>query len=602
MKSYLWTVFSVASGLWCGIGLLSADVKTPAIFGDHMVLQASTKLPVWGTATAGEKVTVTVGGTTGSATTGADGKWLVTLDPLKAGTAPVTMTIAGKNTLTYSDVLVGDVWICSGQSNMEFGLNSEWDAKDQIAQANLPLVHLFLVTHKTSLTPVTDTVPPMAPYLAGEWVVCTPENVVKVGGWNGFTAVGYFFGREIQKVTGQPVGLIETNWGGTPAQAWTSTEKLASDPVLKHYADTHAQNVANYPTALANFPAAQAKFTDDMAKWKSDNGLAPAATMTEINMASMKAKSARKPEAPQAPTAADGGQNAPSNLFDGMIAPLIPYGIKGAIWYQGESNAGAAAEYATLFPAMISDWRARWNEGDFPFLFVQLARYKDPNTGFALVRESQAKTLSLPNTGMAVAFDVGDQNDIHPKDKLDVGKRLALAAEHVAYGKDLVYSGPVYDKIRAEGGAIHVSFTQVGGGLIVGSAPWARRRRSRSRRHRWWASPSRAMTRRSTRPMRRSTATRWLLPARRCRSRSRCGTRLSTRRAISTTRTTCPLRLSAATIGKFRSSSPRRRHQHRPWPSKGISFGREKESSRGCLAGRIPGDGSHSLTDKATVF
>ena len=475
MKSYLWTVFSVASGLWCGIGLLSADVKLPAIFGDHMVLQAGTKLPVWGTAAAGEKVTVTVGGETGSATTGADGKWLVTLEPLQAGTAPLTMTVAGTNTLTYSDVLAGDVWICSGQSNMEFGLGNEWDAKDQIAQANLPLVHLFLVPKKTSLTPLTDTTPPSPPHLDGQWVACTPDNVVNVGGWNGFSAAGYFFGREIQKVTGQPVGLIGTYWGGTPAQAWTSTEKLASNPVLKHYADTHDQLAANYAKAQANFPAAKAAYDAELAKWKADNGLAATATPMEINVASAKAKAAREPEAPRAPAQSDGGPNAPSNLFDGMIAPLIPYAIKGAIWYQGESNGGSVAqamEYRTLFPAMITDWRARWGEGDFPFFFVQLAKYKNPNPPYAVLRESQAKTLSLPKTGMAVAYDVGDQDDIHPKDKLDVGQRLALAAEHVAYGKDLVYSGPVYAKKKVESDAIRVSFTQVGGGLIIGSAPW----------------------------------------------------------------------------------------------------------------------------------
>ena len=278
-----------------------------------------------------------------------------------------------------------------------------------------------------------------------------------------------------QHIGGQPVGLIETNWGGTPAQAWTSTEKLASDPALKHYADQHAQLAANYAKAVANHDALQAKFNADMDKWKSDNGLAATATTMEINTASAKAKAAHQPEAPHAPVAADGGQNAPSNLFDGMLAPLIPYGIKGAIWYQGEANGNSVAqamEYRTLFPAMITDWRARWGEGDFPFFFVQLARYKNPNPGYAVLRESQAKTLSLPNTGMAVAFDVGDQDNIHPKDKLDVGKRLALAAEHVAYGKDLVYSGPVYDKIAVDSSAIRVSFTQVGGGLIIGSAPW----------------------------------------------------------------------------------------------------------------------------------
>ncbi len=431
----------------------------PTIFGDHMVLQQGTKLPVWGTAAAGEKVTVTVGTETGSATAGADGKWRVTLAPLPAGTAPVTMTVAGKNTLTFSDVLVGDVWICSGQSNMQFALGGEDNATAALAAANQPLIRLFTVPDKTALTPNAD-IP------GAKWEVCTPDTA------KGFTAVGYHFGLEIQKMTGQPVGLIHTSWGGTPAQAWTSIEKLQSDPVLKHYADDYAKLAAAYPQAAAAYPAAEAAFRAAITKWRQDNGLPENATAQEMNAANAKAAAEKRPQAPKLPTPPDGGAHAPSILFNSMIAPLIPYAIKGAIWYQGESNAGAGLEYATLFPAMITDWRARWGEGDFPFLWVQLAKYTEPNRGFALIREAQLKTLALPKTGMAVAFDIGDQFNIHPKDKADVGHRLALAAKHVAYGQDLVYSGPIYAAMKVEGATVHVSFTQVGGGLIIGKAPW----------------------------------------------------------------------------------------------------------------------------------
>jgi sialate O-acetylesterase len=455
-------------------GRLGADVKMPAIFGDHMVLQQGTKLPVWGWADAGEKVTVTVGSETGSATAGADGKWQVSLAPLPAGTTPVTMTVAGKNKIAYQDVLVGDVWVCSGQSNMEFGLSMAHNKATEIPKADLPLVRLFLVPHKVSLKPLADVSPDPNPkpgnLPAPQWVVCTPNNVVKIGGWGGFSAVGYFFGREIQKTTGQPVGLIGTYWGGTPAQAWTSIEKLQGEPLLKHYADDEAKVVANYPQALAAYPAAQAAYQDASAKWKQSLGLAADAPVDGATLA--KAKAAGLPPAPKPPTVPEGGPNVGANLFNGMIAPLIPYAIKGAIWYQGESNAARGAEYATLFPDMISDWRQRWGEGDFPFLFVQLAKYQDPNVGFALVRESQLKTLALPNTGMAVAFDVGDQKNIHPQDKEDVGLRLALAAKHIAYGKDVVYTGPLYDSMKVEGGSIRVSFKQVGGGLTIGTAPW----------------------------------------------------------------------------------------------------------------------------------
>jgi sialate O-acetylesterase len=450
--------------------MLPADVKMPAIFGDHMVLQQATKLPVWGTADAGEKVTVTVGSETGSATAGSDGKWTVTLAPLPAGTTPVTMTVAGKNTLTFHDVLVGDVWICSGQSNMEFGLGNAHNAKDEIPQANVPLLRLFLVPKKTSLHPETDIAAAPKGTLAAQWVLCTPDNIIKVGGWNGFSAVGYFFGREIQKTTGRPVGLIGTYWGGTAAQAWTSVEKLAGEPALKHYADLLAKTQGTYPQALLKFPAIQAAFEASLAKWKKDAGIAPDAPVTPADLA--KAKAAGLPPAPKPPAPPDGGPNMPSTLYNGMIAPLIPYAIKGAIWYQGESNAGQPVEYKTLFADMITDWRQRWGEGDFPFLFVQLAKYREPNTGFAQLRESQLKTLALPNTGMAVAFDIGDQKDIHPKDKIDVGLRLALAAKHVAYGQTLVYSGPIFDKLQVDGSAARVSFTQIGGGLVIGTAPW----------------------------------------------------------------------------------------------------------------------------------
>jgi sialate O-acetylesterase len=455
----------------CGITLLPADVKLPAIFGDHMVLQQGAKLPVWGTADPGEKVSVTLGGESGSAVAGADGKWLVSLPPLPAGTTPLTMTVAGKNTLTFTDVLIGDVWICSGQSNMEFGLGNECHAKDEIPKANLPLVHLFLVPKKASLTPEADVSASTPPNpLQGHWVVCTPDNVIKVGGWNGFSAVGYYFGREIQQATGQPVGLIGTYWGGTPAQSWTSLEKLQSEPLLKHYADDFAKTLAAYPQAMANFPAAQAAYLSAVTKWKASDGLAPTAPID--NAAKARAAALKLPPPPQAPANPEANAWVPTSLYNGMIAPLIPYAIKGAIWYQGESNAHAAPEYATLFPAMITDWRQRWGVGDFPFLFVQLARYQEPNASFAQLRESQLKTLALPNTGMAVAFDIGDTHDIHPKDKLDVGHRLALAAQHIAYGKDVVYSGPVLGTVVYENATVHLGFKQTGSGLVIGSAPW----------------------------------------------------------------------------------------------------------------------------------
>lgn len=467
-KSLVALIFAILSGTLCP---LAADVKMPAIFGDHMVLQQGTKLPVWGTAEAGEKVTVTVGSQSATAITGADGRWRVDLAPLPAATAPVTMSVAGKTSLTFSDVLIGDVWICSGQSNMEFGLGNEYDAQAQIAKADIPLLRLFLVPKKTALDPQTDLAPaPASLPLEGHWVVCNPDNVIKIGGWTGFSAAGYFFGQEIARITRGPVGLIGTYWGGTPAQSWTSLEKLQSDPVLKHYADAFASIKTNFPQAQAEYGAKLAAFREDLPKWRKEMGLAPNAPIGPAEV--VKAQAMGLPPPPRQPPPPDGGSSTPSILYNGMIAPLIPYAIKGVIWYQGESNAGRAFEYTTLFSAMITDWRQRWGQGDFPFLFVQLAKFQEPNPTFDLLREAQLKTLAVPNTGMAVAFDVGDQKDLHPKDKRDVGLRLALAAEHLAYGKNLVYSGPIYDKMRIENGAIRVSFTQVGGGLEIGTAPW----------------------------------------------------------------------------------------------------------------------------------
>jgi len=464
----LWVGCLIAVIFWAAANSLWADVKMPAIFGDHMVLQQEATVPVWGTADPGEKVTVTVGTESASATAGADGKWLVKLPALPPGTAALTVTVAGKNKLTFSDVLVGDVWVCSGQSNMEFGFGGAHNAATEGPKANDPQLRLFDVQRKTAMQPESDVV--------GSWQVCTPDTV------KAFTAVGYFFGRELRSSLNRPIGLIESSWGGTPAQAWTSPSGLQKDPVLQKYVDQYNQDVANYPKALADFPAKTAAYQAALDAWNRDVLPAYQATLKDWNDAVAKAKAAGQPEPPKPqpstpqprpPADPAGGPGGPSNLFNGMIAPLIPYAIKGAIWYQGESNAGAAIEYRTLFGRMITDWREKWGEGDFPFLFVQLASFDSgPVPYWAYLRESQLKTLALPNTGMASAVDVGVPKNIHPQDKSDVGLRLALAARHVAYGQDLVYAGPIYQAEKFEGNIVRVSFTQTGSGLIIGTPPW----------------------------------------------------------------------------------------------------------------------------------
>lgn len=452
-----------------GAVAVRADVKLPVIFGDHMVLQQDTKLPVWGTADAGEKVKVTLGDRSGEATAGADGKWMVELPATPTSSEPLVLTVEGKNKLEYKDVLVGDVWVCSGQSNMEWSLQSAHNGKEVREKATDGQIRLFRIPHIAKIKPQEDVV--------GKWEVCSPQSVP------GFSAVGYFFGKDLRDELKRPIGLIQSAWGGTPAQSWTPIEGLRKDPDLKGYVDSYDNSVANFDAAMAKYPAEEAKYKEDLAAWEKEIApkFNPVLEAWKKEAAAAKAANQPVPEQPKperpkpvAPKDPNGGGGSPAALYNGMIAPLIPYAIKGAIWYQGESNAGQAAQYKVLFGRMITEWREKWGQGNFPFLFVQLAAFgkNADNDTWPDLRESQRKTLELPATGMAVALDIGNATDIHPQDKLDVGKRLALAARHVAYGQDLVYSGPVYESMKVDGNKAVVSFTHTGGGLIIGTAPW----------------------------------------------------------------------------------------------------------------------------------
>ena len=375
----------------------SAAVKLPAIFTDNMVLQRGQAVPVWGWADQGEEVTVTLAGATATqtsqtATTKADaaGRWKVTLQKLEVG-EPLVMTVQGSlgGVLTRKNILAGEVWVCSGQSNMEMGIGICNNAQAEIAAANYPNIRLFKVEKAKAAAPATD--------VKGAWALCTPQSI-SVNGWGGFSAAAYYFGRNLHKELNVPIGLIDTSWGGTPAEFWTRRKVLEANPVLK--------------------PMAQ-------------------------------------------------GEN--SCLYNGMIAPLIPYGIRGAIWYQGEANLGRAHQYRTLLPAMIANWRTDWAQGDFPFGIVQLApfRYGGVNPAcWAELCEAQRMTWNnSPHTGLAVTTDIGDVRDIHPKNKQEVGHRLALWALAKVYGRSLVYSGPIYKSMTVEGNKIRLHFDYVGGGL-----------------------------------------------------------------------------------------------------------------------------------------
>ncbi|HTJ78680.1 MAG TPA: sialate O-acetylesterase [Rariglobus sp.] len=471
--------------------LAKADVHPASLFGDHMVLQEETKVPVWGKADPGEKVSVTFAGQTVTTVAGADGAWRVDLLPLKTDANGQSLTITGKNSLTFSDVLVGEVWIASGQSNMAFGLTEEMHAHDAIAQADDPQLRLFQVPYANSLEPKAELASVGKNDRKGSWCPTTATLFKGPGPTLNFSAVAYYFAREIRVRTGKPVGVIGTYVGGTAAQAWTSIDGIKHDPVLAHYLDEYQKAVADYPKQVAEFPAKNEKFKAQQKAWyDTDEGKAFSAAMAQWNKdkAAVVANGGPQPKRPDipksypahGPATPGGGSRTPTVLFNAMVQPLIPCAFKGVIWYQGESNGDTlppSVEYAHTFPNMITDWRAHWGRGDFPFYFVLLANYRAPATtpsqdNWPWVREGQLAALKLPNTATGSAIDVGDDKTIHPLDKLDVGQRLSLPARALVYGeKTLTYSGPAYEAMRVEGNTIRLAFKHLGGGLILGTPP-----------------------------------------------------------------------------------------------------------------------------------
>ena len=433
------------AGAAAGAGTASADRadgQQPAVLSDSMVLQQGQPVPVWGWADKGEQVTVTFGDQTHVATAGDDGKWLVKLRALKASDKPAELSVAGKNKIALKDILVGEVWVCSGQSNMEFVVNSGKDSKKEIAAAEFPTIRLFTVPKSIKLEPQSDT--------KGTWAATTPKTV------GNFSAVGYFFGRELNQQLHVPIGLIHTSWGGTPAEAWTREEDFAKDADLAPLPEGYKKTAQTYEARKANYEKSLAKYKEQEAELKEA------------------AKKAGKPapQAPRAPQAPDKDPNRPTVLYNGMIAPIVPFAAKGAIWYQGESNAGRAFQYRKLLPTMIDGWRAAWGDKDYKFLIVQLANFQNPpkNPGddaWAELREAQTLTANLPNNGQALAIDLADADnpsDIHPKNKQDVGKRLALVALGKYYGKaDVVYAGPTYQEHRVSGDKVDILLTSAVG-------------------------------------------------------------------------------------------------------------------------------------------
>lgn len=553
-------------------GSLTAQVKLPTYFSNHMVLQKGIAIPVWGWASPGERVTVTLEKSSLSTTADKEGKWMVKLPSMNYG-GPYELNIQGKTNLSFKNVMIGEVWVCSGQSNMEFQVITSKNGEAEVAASDYPNIRLFTVKKRISHQQQEQL-------QEGEWSQCSPATV------SNFSAVGYFFGRELHKKLNVAIGLINSSWGGTIAETWISEQTISQNPdftnqlaqLKKVNLDDYAKSVENevkqrvgetstIDKGMKNGQALWAAPTYNDAAWKTmelpgyieSNGLQGVDGIVwfrkEITLSAAEAKQkstlylakindsdstyingeligSTKLQAEKSrvyPIAAgllkpgkniitvriediggmggvygnpatlylqSGNQSIslvgswkykvgivkfnavlspnsyPTLLYNAMIHPLIPFAIKGAIWYQGESNADRAKQYQRVFPDLIKDWRAHWNQGDFPFLFVQLANFMKTDSlpvesAWAELREAQTMTLALPNTGMAVTTDVGEALDIHPRDKQSVGLRLALAGLKVAYQKDIVYTGPVYKSMNVEANKVTITFDQIGTGLKI---------------------------------------------------------------------------------------------------------------------------------------
>jgi sialate O-acetylesterase len=587
MRAELKAKSGAGGGLGASSGATGAELRLAAVFSDHMILQRDRPVPVWGWARAGASVAVEFAGQKKAAVADAAGKWQVKLDPLPASAEPRTLVVTGGQVLTRSDVLVGDVWLASGQSNMEWILVSTTGAEAEIAQSANPLLRHFLVKKNATEKPLADT--------EGQWVAASPQTS------GGFTAAGYYFAKKLQTELKVPVGLVHASWGGTHSEAWTSGEAIDTVPDLKAARE-------RLWTAIKDSQTGKKAFVDGLGIWLKENGredrpVADAAayagldvstegwlpvkvpgvvqapglpqagavwlrkevnlTKTGANLAltipldgydsvywngqilkqityhdfpgagfvrrhgpysilpgalkvgrnilairlyepvdpakftgvpyagltalggnwlakaeyEFPALTAEKiAAAPRPPAIVTDPQNVPAALFNGMIAPVRPYAIKGVIWYQGESNAGRANQYRIAFPLLITDWRHLWNQGDFSFYFCQLANYMAKksvpgDSAWAELREAQSLTLKLPHTGQAVLIDIGESEDIHPRNKQDAGERLALNALAQDFGKAIPFSGPVYDAMKVEAGKVVLTFKHTDGGLVAKPLP-----------------------------------------------------------------------------------------------------------------------------------
>ena len=574
MRNYIKNISSIIVALFFINQLALAEVRLPKIFSSNMVLQQGIEIPVWGWAGPGERVVVQFNGATERVKAGKDGKWKVKL-PIQDYGGPYTLVVKGSNSIQFDNVMVGEVWVCSGQSNMQWTVANSNNPEGEIASAKHPNIRLFQVPMVIGQFPQDDL-------NSGEWVECSPETVP------GFSAVAYYFGRGLQEELDVPIGLIQSAWGGTVAETWSSSQTIANDPDFKEkWAELQQLDMDAYKEKQlekvkgllgGEIPEEDAGFKEGKPIWsaydfndgnwntiktpelwdnqgfmgidgvgwyrkeiwlkegqtKSDlrlhlgkiddsditwmNGFEIGKTENAYNKERVYTIDAKylKPGKNMLVVRVDdtggaggiwgnpddqfmliadekvdisgdwkfkiskayvqavniGPNSYPSLLYNAMVNPLVLYGIKGAIWYQGESNASRAKQYQRVFPNLIKDWRMHWQQGDFPFLFVSLANFRKAvevptESEWAELREAQTMALGLPNTGMALAIDIGEAGDIHPRNKQDVGKRLMLNALKVAYGKDVVHSGPMFSDVKFMDGKAVVSFTEIGSGLKV---------------------------------------------------------------------------------------------------------------------------------------
>ncbi|HEX3989423.1 MAG TPA: sialate O-acetylesterase [Verrucomicrobiae bacterium] len=423
-----------------------AEVRLPKVFATHMVLQQEKPIVVWGWAQPNETVTVTIDRATSQAQANDRGEWKTTLPAMKAA-GPFTLKVTGSSSVQFDDVMIGEVWLCSGQSNMEMGIGAAADGEREIAAADHPGIRLLLVAKKWDPLPQTD--------IDGEWKVCSPKTVAE-GGWSGFSAAAYYFGRELNARLGVTIGLIDASWGGTRIEPWTPPEGFAAVPALA--GDYNLVQLADPATPQHQERLKQA--LDDTEKWLASARKA----LTDRTIV---------PPMPSYPAdllAPHDVQNATA-LYNGMIHPLVCYGIRGAIWYQGEANLGEGMHYADRMKGLIGGWRNIWKEGEFPFYFVQIAPYNyggNPDKEAEFWEGQAAAAQSIPNTGMAVINDIGNLKDIHPKDKQDVGHRLALLALAKTYGhSDVAYSGPTLRSMKVEDNRLRLSFDNIDAGLAT---------------------------------------------------------------------------------------------------------------------------------------